>query len=331
MSHQITELAEGVHTFLSVREDAWHRLGTTVHEDINALDAMKIANLTDWDVRKLPLFAESDLDGKRIDIDAKYATVFTNPVTKRVQQLGVVGSHYTPVQNETHADLLDALVDESGAKIETLGNLRGGRETFITMKMPETMQLGGVDAVETYVVALNSHDGTSAFRFMVTPIRVVCANTLAAALGAAKSTFSIRHTRNSGARIAEAREALGLTFKYVEAFELEAQRMIEQTITDAQFAEITKSIFGDPEKAPARSKLNIEGHIDAVTALWNESATLQNVKGTAWAGYNTITEYADHFVGVRTKRDVADRRAERAVLAKPVQRLKTKAFAAFSA
>lgn len=324
MSHEITELAEGVHTFLSVREDAWHRLGTTVEDDVTALEAMKIAHLTDWNVRKLPLFTTSDIDGSTLDIASKFATVFTNPITGKVQQLGVVGNHYTPIQNEAHADLLDALVDESGAKIETLGNLRGGRETFITMKMPETMQVGGVDAVETYLVALNSHDGTSAFRFMVTPIRVVCANTLAAALGAAQSTFSIRHTVNGTNRIAEAREALGLTFKYVEAFELEAQRMIEQTMTDNAFDAIVRDLF--PEQSTTRAENVNSAHRDSLTALWNESATLANVKGTNWAAYNVVTEYADHFIGVRGKADQQTARATRSVTAKPIMRLKARAF-----
>lgn len=155
MSHEITELAEGVHTFLSVREHAWHRLGTVVPDDINALDAMKIAKLTDWNVRKLPMNFTSDLDGSIHDVDAKFAAVFTNPVTGKVQQLGTVGNIWTPVQNETHADLLDALVDESGANIETLGSMRDGRDTFVSMKLPETMQLGGVDPLDMYVVALN--------------------------------------------------------------------------------------------------------------------------------------------------------------------------------
>ena len=97
-----------------------------------------------------------------LEVPDQFATVRTNPVTGRPDVLGVVGRGYTPIQNEEHAALLDALVDESGAHFETAGSLRGGRQVFLTMKLPTTMQIGGVDPVDLYLIAFNSHDGTSA-------------------------------------------------------------------------------------------------------------------------------------------------------------------------
>ena len=162
-------------------------------------------------------------------IDAPgYATVRDNPFTGRAEALGVVGTGYEPLQNEDHAEFLNNLADQSGAVFDTAGSLRGGRQVFITMQLPDSLRIGGTDAVDLNIAALNSHDGSGAFRILVTPVRVVCANTQAAALAAHASSFSIRHTRNAKAAVAAARDALGLTFSYVEAFEAEAERLIRR-------------------------------------------------------------------------------------------------------
>lgn len=197
MSHQIETFSDGTAAFVSAREHAWHRLGTVVPQEFTAGEAMQYAYLGGWDVHKVALMTEPVItadDVTTLEVPGAYSTVRTNPKTGTKDVLGVVGEAYTPIQNEAHADLLNALVDQSGAHFETAGALRGGRQVFITMKAPNTMQIGGRDAVDLYLVALNSHDGTSSFRLLVSPVRVVCANTQAAAIAAAKSSYKIRHT-----------------------------------------------------------------------------------------------------------------------------------------
>ena len=123
-----------------------------------------------------------------------YATVRTNPFTGAPEALGVVGAGYRPLQNEEHCDFLNHLADASGAIFDTAGSLRGGRQVFVTMCLPETVLVGGVDELDLNIAALNSHDGNSAFRVLLTPVRVVCANTQAAALRNHVASVSIRHT-----------------------------------------------------------------------------------------------------------------------------------------
>ena len=99
-----------------------------------------------------------------IPVPDMFATVRDNPiVTGQIDYLGVVGTKYEPVQNESSCAVLDAITDESGAHFETAGALRGGRETFVTMKLPKTMTFqgrdGSEDTTEWYLAALNSHDG----------------------------------------------------------------------------------------------------------------------------------------------------------------------------
>jgi len=179
---------------------------------MTARDALDAAHLSNWNVRKMALQVTQKptltKDGvttpSPLAVPDYYATVRTNPVNGGLDVLGVVGSKYEPVQNEASCELLDAITDESGAHFETAGALRGGRETFITMKLPNTMVFdGSQDRTEFYLAALNSHDGSSAWRGLITPVRIVCANTQSAAIGSAKAwttkPASSRWSRRSSA------------------------------------------------------------------------------------------------------------------------------------
>jgi phage/plasmid-like protein (TIGR03299 family) len=270
-------------------------LGTVLPAEFTAADAMRHARLGGWNVRTQALQTTPVLSADGVDVlsvPEHFATVRTNPVTGRPDVLGVVGRGYTPIQNEEHADLLDALVDESGAHFETAGSLRGGRQVFLTMKLPDTMLIGGIDPVDLYIVACNSHDGTSAFRLLISPVRVVCGNTQALAIRRAQSSFSIRHTSGARGYIGQAREALGLTFKFAEAFQAEADRMIEQAITDEQFEGIVAQLWTTDSESQ-RSKTITANRRAELTGLLHRSETNTAIRGTRWAAYQAITEYTD--------------------------------------
>lgn len=299
MAHHLETFADGRTAFASAREDAWHRLGTVTSTAMTAEEALETALLSGWDVRKVALQTETVLDehgAGSLAVPGHFATVRTNPVTRGTDVLGVVGTKYRPIQNEEHAELLNTLVDMSGAHFETAGSLRGGREVFVTMKMPEHLNVGGTDKVDLYLAALNSHDGTSAFRLLVTPVRVVCANTQAAALKEAKASFSIRHTSGANAAIAQARQALGLTFTYQKAFEEEAERMIQQSLTSWQFMSIMGRLFPEPAaNAPGSTRNRYQEKMNRLEELFTTAETNAAIRGTRWAGYQSVTEYIDHY------------------------------------
>jgi phage/plasmid-like protein (TIGR03299 family) len=313
MAHQIeTNGSEAAAIF--ARTDAWHRLGTTVRgRAFSAEEAMTIGHLGGWRVRKVALTAhEVTADGVTAISAPGYATVRDNPFTGRAEALGVVGAGYEPLQNEDHAEFLNNLADQSGAVFDTAGSLRAGRQVFITMRLPDTLRIGGTDAVDLNIAALNSHDGSGAFRILVTPVRVVCANTQAAALAAHPSSFSIRHRRNAKAAVAAARDALGLTFDYVEAFEAEAERLISTALTAGQFDNLIEATFGplDPDASEHSKQADADRH-DALSFLFHDAETQAGIRGTAWAGYQAVAEYVDHYAPVRTKNDAATARARR--------------------
>jgi phage/plasmid-like protein (TIGR03299 family) len=189
------------------------------------------------------------------------------------------------------------------------------------------MRIGGTDEVDVNIVALNSHDGTSAFRLLVTPVRVVCANTQAAALANHSASISIRHTASAKGRVAAARDALGLTFRYVEEFQAEAEAMIQQPMTDAEFARMTADLFGAPERAASPRTQNAHKDREFVLhRLWADAQTQAGIRGTAWAGYQAIAEYVDHHAPVRTRGDKATARAARLLTTTEPARIKARAW-----
>ena len=170
MAHEI-DINNGVASFANSRSDAWHRLGQSVGHAMTAREALEAAHLN-FQVSKMPLVIPQEPviteDGVTtpdpIPVPDMFATVRNNPIIAgRVDYLGVVGPKYEPVQNDSAFAVLDTITDESGAHFETAGALFGGRQVFVTMKLPKTMVLQGRDGFEDrttfYLAALNSHDG----------------------------------------------------------------------------------------------------------------------------------------------------------------------------
>lgn len=303
MAHEIEQFSDGTAAFVSANTSAWHRLGTVTTGAMTAEDAMRLAALSEWNVRLVSLTAtELTEDGATmLDVPNHRASVRTHPKTGCPETLGVVGTDYTPVQNEEHAEFLNQLVDESGAHFETTGSLRGGRQVFLAMKLPQTMTIGGADAVDLYIVASNSHDGSGAFRVCTTPIRTVCANTLRAGFRQARSSYTVRYTSGARGRIAEARQALGLTFKYAEEFEKAAHRMLDAEMTTPRLRTVVDELWPMTGPDSARKKTNRETRWSSIRRLFEDAETQSGIRGTAWAGYNAITEYANHTAPARGK------------------------------
>jgi phage/plasmid-like protein (TIGR03299 family) len=328
MAHEL-DITDGQASFANSRSDAWHRLGQSIGHTMTAREALQAARLAGWNVRKMALQVPQEPVIKDTGVTTPpplavpdfYATVRTNPINARIDVLGVVGSKYEPVQNEASCDLLDALVDQSGgAHFETAGALRGGRETFVTMKLPNSMVFDGKDGskdrTEFYLVALNSHDGSSKFRFLITPIRIVCANTQSAALASAKASWGISHTGGARFAIQEARHALKLSWRYIEAFEAEAAALYAAPMDTEQMRRFANTLLEVDSAGTAATLRHRRERANGIVKLWTSSPTVAPIAGTRWAAYNAVTEFLDHIVpvrGARTSTDASTARALRTV------------------
>jgi phage/plasmid-like protein (TIGR03299 family) len=328
MSHQLERLPDGSTAFVTARRPAWHHLGTVTADCLTAAQVITTAHLGGWDVRKIPVTGQdtttdrSGLGTVEVPAPDKAMTVRTNPVTGATDYLGVVGRDYTPVQNEACAELLDLLIDASGGHFETAGSLHGGRRVFVTLKLPDGIQVAGIDDLDLYLALSTSHDGSCALRVDATPVRVVCANTQRLSLKRSVGHYTFRHTTNITTKITQARQAIGISYAYADAFTAEATRMIDTQLSVDTFRSVCDQLWpAPPRDAPARTVNNHRRRDATLTYLFTEAATQQNVRGTAWAGWQAITEYLDHLAPAASPQ----RRAERVLTSTTVAAIKQNA------
>jgi phage/plasmid-like protein (TIGR03299 family) len=300
MAHEL----ESDKSFASFRQPAWHGLGTVFEEEVSTKEMLELANLHDWNVH---LEEVAIPDGFSSDKTYNYVTR-TNPFDRKQKDiLGVVGERYRILQNEELFDFGDALLD-GGGRWETAGSIKGGRQVFgsLALERETVLDPSGVsDKINTYLLVNTSHDGSIAIQASVTPVRVVCANTLNLALGSGigrnrsvKQSYKIRHTQTAQGKIQAAREALGLANVYMDEFDKVAQEMIQREITQDKFMEIVLKAYPRPEenKKGAVSKWNtkIELVEDIYTGDFNHM-----IAGTAWGALNAMTERLDWYRSAR--------------------------------
>ncbi|WAB09255.1 hypothetical protein SEA_LITTLEMUNCHKIN_79 [Gordonia phage LittleMunchkin] len=329
MAHEL-DITNGVASFADSRNDAWHQLGTQVGHLMTADEALEAAHMKGWNVRKEPLVAQ--VGDELLPIEGKFATVRTNPITGAAETLGVVGNWWTPFQNEETTDLLSEIVEEGGAHIETIGALRGGRQTFVTMKMPDSVEIespnegGKVDVTDMYLAILNSHDGNGALRAIATPVRIVCRNTQLMAENAAVSSVAIHHTGDPKSRLADVRRALGMTFKVHDAYADTMQHWSTVELSDAQVLAAFQEIVAADAATTDRQRTSRIETASKVMEIYRSSATVADFKGTAFGAYNAVTEYADHYMPIRGKGDEATLRAQRTLTSSNLAAFKSGAF-----
>jgi phage/plasmid-like protein (TIGR03299 family) len=317
MAHELETLANGETAFASARLTAWHQLGQVTEDCMTAEEIMSKAWLGGWEVRKIPVQGiEVNAKGvTKVDCPDKWMTVRTNPQTGITEYLGIVGDDYATVQNEQVAEVLNLLVDESGAHFETAGSMRKGKSVFVTMKLPSAMQIAGVDRLDLYLIGTTSHDGTAALRLDASPVRVVCANTQRAAFERSQGSYTFRHTSNITSKISEARDALGLMWKHFGEFEYEAEKMINESLTMGEFEKVVAQLWPTEADASDVAKNNAKQRSATLRFLVRDADTQKAIKGTRWAGYQAITEYVDHYAkastdSVRARRAVTGAGAE---------------------
>lgn len=298
MAHDL-ETVNGQTAFASLRQPAWHGLGTVFEEEVNTDEMLKLAHLDNWNVR---LEDVAIPDGFESDKSYSFVTR-TNPFdTTKNDVLGVVGERYVPLQNEDLFSFGDNLLD-GGGRWETAGSIKGGRVVFGSIALTDSITLdpnGRADKIDNYLLINTSHDGSIAIQASITPVRVVCANTLNLALSAfkgkkdVKQTFKIRHTQTAEGKIAVAREALGLAHKYIDEFSTIANEMIQTEITKAQFDKIVEALYPAPKKDAKGSQKKHDAKIDLINSIYVGEYN-NTIAGTAWGVANALTERLDWY------------------------------------
>ncbi len=187
--------------------------------------------------------------------------------------LGIASDEYEVVDNRDAFGFLDALIG-SELQFETPGSLCGGRRVWCLARLPEYVELGG-DPSATYIYVANSHDGSMAVTAAVTPIRIVCAKTLGAALrnaergASAQRTFRFRHTGHLQTKFAEAREVLGMTIDYQQQFKALADRLALEPISETALeCRVLRHLWTIGDDTGPRARANRERAVQQVLAIF---------------------------------------------------------------
>lgn len=278
----------------------WHGLGTSVPDALTGAEAREAAGL-DWTVRKVPMFVPALPDGSAAGPTPPTAGRVEVPGWAAVQRssddriIGVVRSSYEVVQNDELDRLIDALVDDGGAKYETAGSLAGGAVVWMLARLPKTIQVPG-DNGETvaYILAYTGHDGRRSLSVQPTPTRVVCQNTLNVAIAGAVSSVTVRHTAKVNTRLDEARRVLGISLSYMDTFEKVARDLVKRPMSLADVTAFTEVLIPDPagiepEKAVRTQKARAE-----IARLYTDSPNLDGVPKSAYRTLQAVAEYVDH-------------------------------------
>lgn len=271
--------------FYAGKEKPWHGFGKQVEKELTSADAIAAAGL-DWRVEKEQMFLKGD-----VIVPGAFATVRQD--TKAI--LGTVGNGYTVLQNRDAFALSDAIVKEKLAIYHTAGALGVGEKIWLLAKLPGHIKVKGEDVTEKFLLFWNPHTGHGSAQMMITPIRVVCQNTLNAAIRGCDNKVSVRHTANMGDRVAEIRKTLGLVNEFFDQFEQAAQVMAGNKVSLSTFGKFVKKtgLVPDEKELSSRAK-NIMEEVSALFDGKGKGSTLIGSKGTAWGAYNAIVEYVDY-------------------------------------
>jgi len=258
----------------------WHEIGTVLDGVLTSEEAIKAARL-EWKVNQVPVFASNNWAQA---IPGFVANVRSD--TKEV--LGIVSDRYCVAQNKDVFAFGDELIGNTKGKsvYETAGSLWNGRRVFMLINMPKGRIVG--DEYQPYLCLSNAHDGSSSLQVFLTGIRVVCNNTLQAALQTAKRKISIRHLGIMASRQEDAIRTMGAASKYFHDLEVFAEGLVGRKVS---IDKVLNRLFPTSDEMSKR-QLNGNNEVkELIKTLFKQKDDLQNFKGTAWGAYQAIADY----------------------------------------
>ena len=275
-------MAANVETMFSVREKPWHGLGKIVMTAPTSKDALRLAGL-DWNVVQEPIYTEFNeiVEGYKANVRDSDRKV-----------LGVVSDRYKVVQNADAFSFTDELLGK-GVRYETAGSLQEGRKVWLLARLPREYIIGG-ERISPYLVFSNTHDGSGSVKVAVTPVRVVCNNTLNLALDTASRSFSMVHTGNIQDKIQEAKDTLFMAESYMDCLGAEFEQLRRQKMTDAQvkeFIELLLPIEKDSTQIQSKNMLRLR---EDMRKRYYDAPDLQKVGNNAYRFINAVSDFATH-------------------------------------
>lgn len=307
MAHNVESMM-----FAGEREKIWHGLGKQVAGAVTSDEALVSAGL-DWSVEARPVYLAGSSEpiqgyqantrvGARL-LDFGGDPVFDNdgePAMRPDEVLSIMSDKYAIVQNREAFSFVDDLIGGGDVRYDTAGSLRGGAVVWMLAQMPARDILG--DKVEPYLCFSNSHDGSSGVRVCMTPVRVVCNNTLNLAISGATRSWTTRHVGKLDGKLEEAKFTLRLADRYMDNFKALAEKYSSASISENQYREIVEEIFPLPvnpeNKENKRKAANAQFLWNLVFFCYN-APDIAQFRGTKWGVLNAVSDAVYHGAPLR--------------------------------
>lgn len=276
-----------------------------------AAEVMTKAHLN-WEVGKCEVYAKMSINNS---FDTNYMMVPNAYATYRKdngQPLGVVKERYTPVQNIDAFNFFDNAIGKDKAIWYTAGSLGAGQRVFVAAKLPDTILIDG-DPVDNYLVIMNSHDGSTGLKIMLTPVRIFCTNCLNAAIRSADKYISFRHTKSVHSNLDLANDILGISKAKIIALKEVWEELAKKPMSDDKAADtfarlilteseidnllatghnvkqiINRDFNAMQDANISTKKVNI---ITDMNNYYHNGIAQDEIRGTAWGVYNAVTGY----------------------------------------
>lgn len=309
MAHKLDTIAtgslEGKTAFLSantdkvIRDSPWHGLGQRLDRPATVEEALRLSG-QDFEVLRRPVMFNFGTDEN--PLMRQVPDQFVNYRSDTKEPLGVVGKRYTITQNTSALSFFDPIVGAGEGIIETAGALNGGRQVFMSARMPGHIHVPG-DDIECFVLLFNSHDGSNSILAVITPVRVVCNNTLMLAMKNCTNRVRIMHTKSAEMRLKEAGRLMGIYDMFKKDMSEALTHMTKAKLSEAQVDNYIKALFSSESeekgKETSTRATNIRNEVKEY--LYGTSGGQQMFPGTVYQAYQGITGYFQNVKSFRTE------------------------------
>lgn len=281
-------------TAISRENRPMHRPGTDVTGARTISDALQLADL-DWDLAETSAASILTDDGTVLSMPGKFIYRPDTGIS-----FGLVGDGYRAVPNAEAFDIGRHLLD-AGARLDTAGSRDGGAWNWMRFVFPEqAIYLDGkADQLDISITVSAAHGGNGGIVTNLSVGRVICTNGMTTT-GFHGVRHVIRHSRNADQQLAEARSVMQDMVRYAKEFTTAAQHMLDTPMTRAEFIAFIDSLFIEPDAEKRKNAHTIwRTRREALSALFTEAETQDFGRGSAWAAYNSVVEYADWIAPIR--------------------------------
>ena len=275
----------------------WHNLGKAVPGAMTVQEALKLGGCDFIAEKRRICTADDDKVG-----DPDHSMVIRLDTMK---SLGVVGSRYKVVQMKDALDFFDDAIGEGAAAIDTVGMMNKGRTGFLLAKLPECVEIVPGDVVEKYLLFSNSFDGSSPIMCLFTGTRVVCQNSLHAAIKGSKNAVRIRHTKNAKHRLKLVKHILNENESYWQRLTAALRYFQKRDVTRKEVEAFTEALFPGKEQEDGTFTVSTrtENRRSEVVEAFETSPGYTFAGKSAYGLYNAVTYLIDHETSIRKGTD----------------------------